>query len=54
MKRSELYQEAMRAIMRDCELQIDKKLEILEILISDKSGAEFSERLEAEKEATQA
>lgn len=56
MKKSEHYYEAMRAVLSDGMHSIDEKIEILETLMSDRSSALFSERMDAEraeKEAAQ-
>lgn len=57
MKKSDQYYEAMKSVIRDSNRNLDDKLEILETLMSDRSSAQFSERMDAEraeKEAKQA
>lgn len=57
MKKSEHYYEAMRAVLSAGMNSIDEQIEILETLMSDRSSALFSERMDAEraeKEAKQA
>lgn len=47
MKKSEIYQEAMRCVV-ESELDTDLKLEIIAQLSDDKSIAEFCEKREDE------
>lgn len=47
MKKSEIYQEAMRCVV-ESELDTDLKLEIIAQLSDDKSTAEFCENREDE------
>lgn len=54
MKKSERYNEAMKAILSAGLHTVEEKIEILETLVYDKSAAEYSERLEAEKAAKEA
>ena len=43
MKKSEKYQKAMMAVMRDNGIPNEQKLEIIEQLLADKSLAEWNE-----------
>lgn len=54
MKKSEHYTEAMKAVLTAGIHSVEEKIEILETLMDGRSGAEFSERLEAEKQANAA
>lgn len=45
MKKSEIYQEAMRCVV-ESELNTDLKLEIIETLVCNKRTAEFSDKRE--------
>jgi hypothetical protein len=48
MKKSEIYNMAMLVIVDSTELSGEYKLEILDVLMSDKSQAEWCENREAE------
>lgn len=54
MKKSEHYTEAMKAVLSAGIHTVEEKIEILETLMDGRGGAEFSERLEAEKAAKEA
>lgn len=49
MKKSEIYTAAMLAVLREPELNLGEKLEILEGLLADRSLARWSEEQEAKK-----
>ena len=49
MKKSEIYTAAMLAVLREPELNLGEKLEVLEALMADRSMARWSERNEEEK-----
>ena len=49
MKRSQKYYLAMMAVINCEEIAVNEKLEIIEMLIGDKTVAEFSEKVEEEK-----
>lgn len=51
MKKSEKYKLAMLAVLRDAYIGHEDTLEIIEMLIADKSLAEFCEKEEEEKNA---
>lgn len=48
MKKSELYHEAMRAVVRSAPT-VDVALEVLAVLMEDKKMAEYYEKHEAKK-----
>lgn len=51
MKKSEQYEAAMMAVLRDAHISDNDKLAIIETMIAHKSLAEFSEKKEEEKNA---
>lgn len=52
MKKSEIYQVAMEIVVDSMKLCPRKKIEIVNVLLDNKSVAEFVERQEAEADAT--
>ncbi len=50
MKKSEMYTLAMEAVLRDTTLAVSEKLDILGVLMVDRSMARWSEAQEAKKE----
>ncbi len=51
MMKSEMYKRAMASVIRDDSWDMKDKLDILEVLMADKSLAEYGEKREAEKNA---
>lgn len=51
MKKSEIYELAMSAVLRDPNLGVYQQMDILEQLMADRSMARWSEKNESEKEA---
>jgi hypothetical protein len=49
MKKSEQYEAAMMAVLRDAHISDNDKLAIIETLMGDKSLAEWSEQQEEKK-----
>jgi len=49
MKKSEKYQYAMLAVLESQMITSPSKLEIIETLLGDKTMAEYTEKMEAEK-----
>ena len=50
MKKSEIYKMAMGAVILDNQIDMDKTLEILDVLMGDKNVAELVEKAEQKKE----
>jgi hypothetical protein len=53
MKKSDMYTLAMEAVLRDTTLAVSEKVDILGVLMVDRSMARWSEKAESEKEAAE-
>ena len=49
MKKSDMYTLAMEAVLRDTTLAVSEKVDILGVLMADRSMARWTERNEEEK-----